>query len=97
MSRDGTDAKPGDATRTADDPEQEVQALERRVEAIRGHLDGVVGEMDQRWHRLWTLPPALRRHVPPLAVTGTLLAWVAAGAVIMRLVRRRRRRRQVAG
>jgi malonyl CoA-acyl carrier protein transacylase len=75
--------------KTADDPTQQVQALERRVEVIRGRLDGVVGELDQRWHHLWTLPPALRRYARPLLITGAALALAATGALVARTIRRR--------
>jgi len=76
--------------KTADDPDHQVQAAERRVEAIRGRLDGVVGELDHRWHHLWTLPPAVRRYARPLLVTGVALGLVAVGALAARASRRRR-------
>jgi hypothetical protein len=64
------------------DPNERADDLARRADAIRGDLDHLVGELDQRAHN------AMRRYVKPAAIGAAVLA---AGIVALLLWRRHRR------
>lgn len=73
---------PGAADRAA--------AIEREIESIRGHLDGLVDELDNRRHRLNPMVAA-RRHPATFALAGALVAGVITAAVLVHNARERRR------
>lgn len=68
----------------------QAAAIEREIEAIRGHLDGLVTELDHRRHRLNPIVAA-RRHPSTFALAGVLLAGAVTAAVLVHGARERRR------
>jgi hypothetical protein len=64
--------------------------IERQVHAIRGDLDGLVGELDRRRHEAFDWRLQLSRHRRPLLVAAGVAGVGIGGYAVLR--RRRRRR-----
>jgi len=75
---------------------EKVEALQREIEVIRDGLDGMVGELDRRRHRLFDVRSQLHRHTVPLIAVGAALLGIAAGGIALGVARRRRRARLAA-
>ena len=69
------------------DPETQAQRLEEKVEVIRGNLDGLVGELDRRRHRL---TGAAKRALPYAAAAVGAVGLAIGGVLIWRRQRAQR-------
>jgi hypothetical protein len=74
-------------------PSQKVEALQREIESIREGLDGMVGELDRRRHRLFDVRSQLHRNTVPLIAVGAALLGIVAGGIALGVAQRRRRAR----
>jgi hypothetical protein len=73
--------------------EPDAERLQRDIEAIRGELGGLVGELDHRRHELFDFRLQLRRHAVAFGVGALVAAGLVAGGVALGVMRRRRRQR----
>ncbi len=67
----------------------QAAAIEREIESIRGHLDGLVSELDNRRHALNPVVAA-RRHPAAFAVAGALVVIAVGTALAVHSARKRR-------
>jgi len=65
-------------------------SIEREIEAIRGHLGGLVTELDHRRHGLNPIVAA-KRHPAIFAVAGVMLTGAVVTAILVHNARKRRR------
>ena len=72
---------------------ENVEALQREIETIREGLDGMVGELDRRRHRLFDVRGQFHRHTVPLIAVAAALLGIAAGGIALGVAHRRRRAR----
>ena len=73
--------------------DKEAERLEQEVEQIRGHLGGLVSELNHRRHEAMDLGLQARRYAIPLALGAVALLGLVAGGVALSIHRSRRRRR----
>jgi hypothetical protein len=81
-------SKAGGAT---EDPAHEADRLQHDIEAIRGNLGGLIGELDHRRHEVLDLRLQLRRHAIPVAIGAAALLGLIGGGIALHVVRKRRR------
>jgi hypothetical protein len=72
---------------------EKVEALQREIESIRDGLEGMVGELDRRRHRLFDVRTQLQRHTALLIGFAGALLGVTAGGIALSVAHRRRRAR----
>lgn len=72
---------------------EKVEALQREIEVIRQGLDGMVGELDRRRHRLFDVRSQLHRNTVPLIAAAVALLGIVAGGIALGVAQRRRRAR----
>jgi len=64
--------------------------IERDIEAIRGHMEEVVAELDDRRHRLTNWGRQLRQKGPVVLRVAAVVGAVAGTVVLVRRMRYRR-------
>ena len=74
-----------------EDAQARAARLEREAEAIRLHLDTLLGELDRRRHAAVDLGKRIGSYVLPVAISAAVT--LTAVSAIVALVRRRSRRR----
>ena len=79
-----------DEKKTPPSPEAQAQELANEMGAIRGRLDGLVGELDHRRHDAFDVKRQLRQHWGVLLLLGATAVGVVAGAAVLRARRDRR-------
>lgn len=72
---------------------EKVEALQREIESIRDGLDGMVGELDRRRHKLFDVRTQLHRHTVPIIAVAAALLGITAGGIALGVAHRRRRAR----
>jgi hypothetical protein len=77
---------------TDTDPTEKVERLKKDIDAIRGNLGGLIGELDRRRHDAFNLRLQLQRHALPVIIAGTALLAVVGLAIAVGVKRRQEQR-----
>jgi hypothetical protein len=77
-------------------PRAITETLGTEIAVVRDELDGLLAELDRRWHDALDVRLQLRRHSLGAALTMVALVTTAAGGVWLGVWRHRRRARQTA-
>lgn len=72
-----------------------VTRVEGEIDALRGQLGSLIGELDRRRHEAFDLGLQARRHPVVVIAVAAAAALVAGGLVALALRRRRERRRPI--
>jgi hypothetical protein len=73
-----------------------AEQLEHEVEAIRGNLTRIAGELDRRRQRLFDWRLQLRTRARPITIAAASVVLLGGGLFVMGLLRRRRAFRAMA-